>query len=132
MTYFGFLLRFLFLPILIFLAITLWDNKRGKQINGFRNGKAVWTAIAVHIFLAVTYTTPWDNYLVATGVWYYNPELVTGIVLGYVPIEEYTFFVVETVLAGLWWWFLARQLFSPTPNPSPAGREGFVPNKRLI
>ena len=124
MTYFGFLLSFLFLPILVFLIITLWDNKRGKQINGFRNGKAVWTAIAVHVLLAVTYTTPWDNYLVATGVWYYNPDLVTGIVFGYVPIEEYTFFVVETVLAGLWWWFLARRLSSPANE--------FKPNKRLV
>jgi len=124
MTYFGFLLRFLFIPILIFLAITLWDNKRGKQIQGFRNGRAVWIGIAVHVFLAVVYTTPWDNYLVATKVWYYNPDLVTGIVFGYVPIEEYTFFVVETILAGLWWWFLARR-FSPPANV-------FKTDKRLV
>lgn len=128
MTYFGFLLRFVFIPILILLAITLRDEKRGKQIHGFRNGRAVWIAIGIHIFLAVAYTTPWDNYLVATGVWYYNPELVTGILLGYVPIEEYTFFILETILAGLWWWFLARSLTLPSPN----GRGGFVPNKRLI
>ncbi|HVF25720.1 MAG TPA: lycopene cyclase domain-containing protein, partial [Anaerolineales bacterium] len=110
MTYFGFLLRFLLIPILIFLFITIWDNQRNKQIPGFRNGRAVWTGIAVHVLLAVVYTTPWDNYLVASGVWYYNPDLVTGLVIGYVPIEEYTFFVVETILSGLWWWFLARRL----------------------
>ena len=114
MTYFGFLLRFLFIPILIFLAITLWDNNKGKQTQGFGNGRAVWIAIGIHVLLAVVYTTPWDNYLVATRVWYYNPDLVTGIVFGYVPIEEYTFFVVETILAGLWWWFLARRLSPPT------------------
>jgi len=124
MTYFGFLLRFLFVPILIFLAITLWDNKNGKQIQDFRNGRAVWIGIAVHVFLAIAYTTPWDNYLVATGVWYYNPELVTGIVFGYVPIEEYTFFVVETILAGLWWWFLSRRLSPPTDE--------FKPNKKFV
>jgi len=124
MTYFGFLLRFLLIPILVFLVITLWDNKRGKPISGFRNGKAVWTAIGIHVLLAVIYTTPWDNYLVATDVWYYNPDLVTGIVFGYVPVEEYTFFVVETVLAGLWWWFLARRLSPPTNE--------FKPNKRLV
>jgi lycopene beta-cyclase len=124
MTYFGFLLRFLFIPILVFLVITLWDNRNGKQIQGFRNGRAVWIGIAVHIFLAVAYTTPWDNYLVATGVWYYNPELVTGIVFGYVPIEEYTFFVVETILAGLWWWFLSRRLSPPADE--------FKLNKKLI
>ena len=124
MTYFGFLLRFLLIPILIFLAITIWDNKRHKQIPGFRNGRAVWMGIAIHVLLAVVYTTPWDNYLVATGVWYYNPELVTGLVIGYVPIEEYTFFVVETILSGLWWWFLARRLSSPKTE--------FKPNKLLV
>jgi lycopene cyclase domain-containing protein len=88
-------------------------------MHGFRNGRAVWSAIFIHILLAVAYTTPWDNYLVATGVWYYNPELVTGIVLGYVPIEEYTFFVVETILAGLWWWFLARRISHPASEFKP-------------
>ncbi|HNO31899.1 MAG TPA: lycopene cyclase domain-containing protein, partial [Anaerolineales bacterium] len=114
MTYFGFLLRFLVLPIAIFLVITWWDNKHNRPTPGFNDGKAVWIGILVHIILAVAYTTPWDNYLVATGVWYYNPDLVTGIVLGYVPIEEYTFFVLETILAGLWWWFLVRRLHEPS------------------
>ena len=131
MTYFGFLLRFLLIPILVFLAITYWDNQRDKQIHRFRNGRAVWIGIALHVLLAVVYTTPWDNYLVATGVWYYNSELVTGIVLGYVPLEEYTFFVLETILAGLWWWFLARRI-SLNPNPSPPGRGEFTPNKPLV
>jgi lycopene cyclase domain-containing protein len=121
MTYFGFLLRFLVIPILIFLAITYLDNK--KAAPGFANGRAVWIAIFVHILLAVAYTTPWDNYLVATGVWYYNPNLVTGIVLGYVPIEEYTFFVLETILSGLCWWFLARRISSPKDfHPSTPAR----------
>ncbi len=124
MTYFGFLLRFLVFPILVFLAITYWDNKNNRQIIGFRNGRAVWIAIAVHIALAVVYTTPWDNYLVATGVWYYNPDLVTGKLIGYVPIEEYTFFVLETILSGLWWWFLARRLSPPS--------QAFKPNKSLV
>ncbi|KAA0254595.1 MAG: lycopene cyclase domain-containing protein [Chloroflexi bacterium] len=124
MTYFGFLLRFLVIPILVFLIIAWWDNKNNRPTPGFKNGKVVWTAILVHVILAVVYTTPWDNYLVATGVWYYNPNLVTGIVIGYVPIEEYTFFVLETVLAGLWWWFLARRI----PEP----KQEFKRNRLLV
>ena len=134
MTYFEFLLRFLVIPIIIFLAITWWDNKNNRPTLGFQNGRAVWVAILVHVLLAVTYTTPWDNYLVATGVWYYNPDLVTGIVFGYVPIEEYTFFVVETILAGLWWWFLARRI-SPlhAGEGDPQGRvRAIEAGKRLI
>jgi putative membrane protein len=123
MTYFGFLLRFLFIPILIFLAITWWDNNKDKPAPGFANGRAVWIAILIHVVLAVVYTTPWDNYLVATGVWYYNPDLVTGIVFGYVPIEEYTFFVVETIISGLLWWFLARRISEP--------KEIFQPSKAV-
>jgi lycopene cyclase domain-containing protein len=131
MTYFVFLLRFLLIPILVFLGIIVLDNRRNKQ-NGFRNGWAVWMAIGVHILLAVIYTTPWDNYLVATGVWYYNPNLVTGLVIGYVPIEEYTFFVLETVLAGLWWWLLVRR-FSPLLLGEGLGvRENFTSNKKLV
>ena len=124
MTYFGFLLRFLIIPILIFLFITYWDHKKHRQIHGFRDGGAVWFAIGVHILLAVLYTTPWDNYLVATQVWYYNPKLVTGLLIGYVPIEEYTFFIVETLLAGLWWWFLARRIF-PLPHGRGVRGEGW-------
>ena len=124
MTYFGFLLRFLLLPILVFLAITWWDHSKNRHIHGFRNGRAVWIGIGIHVLLALLYTTPWDNYLVATGVWYYNPRLVTGMVIGYVPIEEYTFFVVETILSGLWWWFLARRLSPP--------RTMFKPERRIV
>ena len=134
MTYFGFLLRFLVIPILILLTVTYWDQRRNIQITGFRNGRLVWIGIGLHVILAVVYTTPWDNYLVATGVWYYNPELVAGIAIGYVPIEEYTFFVLETIVAGLWWWFLARRVaFTSTPSAtSPQGKGKFFPNKKLV
>ena len=137
MTYFGFLLRFLIVPILIFLGITYWD-KKNKQISSFQNGQAVWIGIGIHVLLAVLYTTPWDNYLVATGVWYYNPKLVTGLVIGYVPIEEYMFFVLETILSGLWWSFLARRItnlsrfdFASAPLRATIENE-FKANKLLI
>ncbi len=35
---------------------------------------------------------------------------MTGIVLGWVPIEEYTFFVVQTLLTGLWVLWLGRHV----------------------
>lgn len=124
MTYFGFLLRFLVIPILIFLIITWRDYKNNKLAFGLQSSRTVWRAIFVHVILAVVYTTPWDNYLVATGVWYYNPDLVTGIIFGYVPIEEYTFFILETILAGLWWWYLAGRMSQPT--------QWFTVNKPVI
>ncbi len=66
------------------------------------------------MLLALIYTTPWDNFLVATRVWWYNPDLVLGITLGYVPFEEYLFFVGQTTLLGLA--FLAAARLLPRPD----------------
>ncbi len=110
MTYFDFLLIFLATPLVILLIVTLIDLHQEKRASDFLSGRAVWLAIGLHVFLALLYTTPWDNYLVATRVWYYNPGLISGIVLGWVPIEEYSFFVLETLLTGFWWWFLIRKV----------------------
>ncbi len=98
MTYFGFLAIFLVFPIAVFITHHLWDLTRA----GAGRSHAPVRAILLLVVIAVVYTTPWDNYLVATGVWWYDPELVTGIVLGWVPIEEYTFFVLQPILVGLW------------------------------
>ncbi len=113
MTYFGFLLRFVFVPLIILAVVALIDSRRGKTVPPRLRHWPIWGAILLHVVLAVVYTTPWDNYLVASGVWVYDPQLVTGIVLGWVPIEEYTFFVVQTILAGLWLLFLMRHVGLP-------------------
>jgi putative membrane protein len=97
-----------------------WREK-DKPARGF-DDKRIWRGIFIHIMIAATYTTPWDNYLVATGVSYYDPELVTGIVFGYVPLEEYTFFVLETMMIGLWWWTLARRDFFIPQQPIQANK----------
>jgi len=57
--------------------------------------------------VALVYTTPWDSYLVARGVWGYGEGRVVG-TLWRVPLEEYLFFVLQTLLAGLWLYHLLR------------------------
>ncbi len=58
--------------------------------------------------IALAYTTPWDNYLVWKGVWYYGADRVIG-TIGFVPIEEYLFFVLQPLLAGsVLYWLLGR------------------------
>lgn len=51
--------------------------------------------------LAFIYTTPWDNYIIYNEAWTYSPDRVLA-VIGYVPIEEYMFFVIQTVITLLW------------------------------
>jgi lycopene cyclase domain-containing protein len=97
MTYAQVLLVFIVPPIVI-LALML----------GRTTKKRMWLLLGILVFVAVAYTTPWDNYLVASGVWWYDLELVTGITIGWVPIEEYAFFIVQTVMTGLFYLYLRR------------------------
>lgn len=110
MTYLGFLLTFVAPPIVILLAVT-------------RPTRRELLALGALLAAAYLWTTPWDNYLVGSGVWFYDPRLVSGIALGWVPLEEYLYFGLQTVLAGLWTIALARRL--------PAG-PGAVPQAALL
>lgn len=125
MTYFGFLAVFLGIPLLILGLIAWRDERRGRTLPSVLATWSPYAVIALHCLVALIYTTPWDNYLVATRVWWYHPELVTGVVIGWVPIEEYTFFILQPILTGLWLLFLARRL-SPPPaaitTPNAAGQ----------
>lgn len=110
MSYFGFLVRFIVTPIVLLALLNWWDARRGRQLPQSLRAASPWTLLGVLILVAVIYTTPWDNYLVATSVWWYDPALVSGIVFGWVPIEEYTFFVLQPILVGLWLVWLARRI----------------------
>jgi lycopene beta-cyclase len=122
MTYFGFLAIFIGIPLLLLTALLVVARRQNRPLPDRFTGWPDWLAVATLIVIAVIYTTPWDNYLVATGVWWYDPDLVTGIIWGWVPIEEYTFFVVQTLLGGLWLLVLFRY-WPPAQSYAPlAGR----------
>ena len=133
MTYFAFLALFLGLPILL-LALTVRGRHRAGRTIPFLPAPSPAIIILLHVVIAVLYTTPWDNYLVATRVWWYDPQLVTGITLGWVPIEEYTFFVLQPILTGLWLLFLARRLRPPAApfQPRPDLRRGLLTGLGLL
>ena len=57
-------------------------------------------AMIVLPVLAVIWTTPWDNYLVASGIWRYDHKKVWNVILGYVPLEEYLFFILQSLAVG--------------------------------
>lgn len=122
MTYAGFLAAFVGLPLAALAWWTWRDARAGRRLPAALRGFPPAAVIAGHVAVAVAYTTPWDNYLVATGVWYYDPaKIARDWVLGYVPLEEYAFFVLQTVAVGLWllaW--LKRLPAAPGDVTSPA------------
>lgn len=127
MTYFGFLLRFLVIPILLLGVLAWWDGRRGRNLPPSLRGQSFWLGLALMPIVALIYTTPWDNYLVATRVWWYKPDLVTGFVIGWVPIEEYTFFILQPIFTGLFLLALLRRLpHDPKPAHQPRLRYGLA------
>ncbi len=99
MTYGQFLIIFLILPIGLMLGMVRRHLQRTHLV-----------VLGSLSLVALVYTTPWDNYLVAKSVWWYSPKLVTGITLGWVPLEEYLFFILQPMLAGLWTFYMDHRL----------------------
>lgn len=112
MSYFAFHLLFILPPILL-LCVQL---RSLPNIKGLR----AWLAIPLISLIALVYTTPWDNYLVWRGIWSYGVDRVVG-TIGYVPIEEYLFFVLQCILTGLWLYWLLAHTTESTQQESPRG-----------
>jgi lycopene cyclase domain-containing protein len=97
MTYFSFLFYFVLTPAILF---TLLVGPTRRE----------WAALGMLAILTYVWTTPWDNYLVGSGVWYYDPQLVSGLVFGWVPLEEYLFFGLQCWMTSLWTLGLIRAI----------------------
>jgi len=113
MNYLVFHLVFLVPPLLLLLL-----RRRGRGRVHPREALLLGAIAAV----ALVYTTPWDNYLVWSGVWSYGQDRVLG-TIGYVPVEEYLFFLLQPLLAGLWLYEVLATAppGSPGASGSPAG-----------
>ncbi|WP_049928398.1 lycopene cyclase domain-containing protein [Halopiger goleimassiliensis] len=59
------------------------------------------SGLAVVVVLAVVYTTPWDNLLIAEGVWGYAEGAVVA-TIWHAPLEEYLFFLLQPILTACW------------------------------
>ena len=114
MTYLQFHL-FFNLPALLLL---LWLTRR-------RLRAAHWKCLAALCGIVFAATTPWDNWAVHRGIWDFDWRRVTpvavrlGGVTWRLPLEEYAFFLIETVLVALF-----ALLFLPMPpRGDDPGRE---------
>lgn len=100
LTYFDFHLLFL-LPPASALAVTT-VVRPGPERRRLHAG-----GLAIIVVLALLYTTPWDNFLIAKGVWWYGEGRVAGR-LWLAPLGEYLFILVQPVVAALWLFQLDR------------------------
>jgi len=102
-TYLQFHLAFL-VPALMFMTATAFVSRprlRNAGLWRLGAGRTYWVGVAIITVVALVYTTPWDNYLIARGVWWYG-DGSTLATLGHAPVEEYVFIVVQPWLTALW------------------------------
>ncbi|MGA7305281.1 MAG: lycopene cyclase domain-containing protein [Rhodothermales bacterium] len=92
MSYLQFLFIFLLPPICV---LAFLQTSRGSRAT-----RGVYLRIGIIAAIALVYTTPWDNYLIAIGAWRYSPDVVVG-TIGLVPVEEYCFFILQPFATGL-------------------------------
>ena len=119
MSYLTFHLLFI-LPPILGLALTL-----PRPLAGQGGWRARWGLPLIGL-IAFVYTTPWDNFLVYHNVWSYGADRVLGTV-GYVPLEEYAFFVLQPLLTGLFFY----QLLARHETLSPEGEPVAHPTARV-
>ncbi|RJS24147.1 lycopene cyclase domain-containing protein [Corallococcus sp. H22C18031201] len=91
MTYARFLGVFVVLPLALLLA-------RERHLLSWRLLQPLgWLLLVVYAA-----TTPWDRAAVQWGLWDFAPERIWGPRLGGLPVEEYLFFGLQTLLVGVW------------------------------
>lgn len=74
MTYTAFLAFFLLGPSLVAAALVRTLHVRGRRPPASLRPWPALPFLAGHAFMSVLYTAPWDNYLVAAQVWWYDPR----------------------------------------------------------
>jgi lycopene cyclase domain-containing protein len=89
-TYLQFLLIFLGVPLVLLVLIGRHAMRR-----------VPWALLTLLAVVALVYTGPWDHAIIAAGVWAYPAKRVLGLAIGLVPIEEYTFYVLQVILTGI-------------------------------
>ncbi|WP_440765393.1 lycopene cyclase domain-containing protein [Natronorubrum sp. DTA7] len=83
------------LPPIVALGWLAW-----RRPAAWWNRRA-FSGLAIILLLAFAYTTPWDNLLIAEGVWWYGDDAIVATVW-YAPLEEYLFFILQPILTAFW------------------------------
>lgn len=85
----------------VFVAVPIVALLYGVTASDRRPGRRGVVGLGLMVLIATVYTVPWDNYLVAEGVWSYGAGTVVARI-GYAPLEEYLFIALQPVLTALW------------------------------
>lgn len=112
MSYLSFLLCFVIAPALLLAVGLHWSARREAGAGLWL--RRHWGGTAILALIALAWTTPWDNAIIAKGVWSYGADRVLG-TIGLVPLEEYGFMLAMPFFnAAVLGFFLLRR--PPAPS----------------
>ncbi|KAK5402488.1 hypothetical protein LTR20_003528 [Exophiala xenobiotica] len=85
--------------------------------------------------IAVSYTIPWDSYLIRTKVWTYPADVILGPKLLDIPAEEVFFFVIQTYITTCLQILLSKSVVTAIylrneADPEDASGKSLIPWKR--
>lgn len=123
LTYLGFHAVFLLPPIVV-LAVAVGRRRSRFDLSEWR---ARWAGFGILAVIALGYTTPWGNYLIARDVWWYGEGAVVATVW-LAPVEEYLFMILQPLVVVLWLALLA----SSSRRPSHAANVTVTRRQRLV
>ena len=89
MTYLSFIIIFLLIPLVsLILYLKYFLEQYELPI----------ISILILSLIALLYTIPWDNYLIVEGIWFYDNNRISNLILS-IPIEECGFMILQTALS---------------------------------
>lgn len=95
MNYFIFLAVFV-APVAIGVAVATWLGLASSPNQPVR-----WMGIGALCVVALTYTIPWEIWLIGAEVWWYGTGVVSG-TLWSIPFGELVFIAAQACLVSLW------------------------------
>jgi lycopene cyclase domain-containing protein len=69
-----------------------------------------WGTICYTLVALLLMTAVFDNFIVGSGVVAYDPALLSGVFIGFAPIEDFAYTLVAALLIPLTWWWLGSRV----------------------
>jgi lycopene cyclase domain-containing protein len=84
------------IPVLVFLFAYRW--------------LAHWSTLCYTLVALLLMTAVFDNFIVGSGIVAYDAELLSGVFIGFAPIEDFAYTLVAAVLIPMTWWWLGSRV----------------------
>ena len=71
---------------------------------------AHWGTLWYTLVALLLMTAVFDNFIVGFGIVAYDPALLSGLFIGFAPVEDFAYTLVASLLIPLSWWWLGSRV----------------------